>query len=178
MTGVQTCALPIFLHEAGHQNLGTGARATAQAPSAGETTPEAYLGAARARGWVNGQIQPGDQSFGAAPGPLQVNQFAYAGSWGITDEDATSGAGAEIDLQFNARRVFLVMGSPDQARSVQVLLDGRPIPARLAGADVRAGRATVSAERLYRLVDLPAVGEHRLSLILDPGIKGYAFTFG
>jgi len=171
-------AIRTLLHEAGHQNLGTGARATAQAPSAGETTPETYLGAARARGWVNGQIQPGDQSFGAAPGPLQVNQFAYAGSWGITDEDATSGAGAEIDLQFNARRVFLVMGSPDQARSVQVLLDGRPIPARLAGADVRAGRATVSAERLYRLVDLPAVGEHRLSLILDPGIKGYAFTFG
>ena len=81
-------------------------------------------------------------------------------------------------MEFNARRVFLVLGSPEQARHVQVLLDGKPIPAKLAGADVRDGRATVQAQRLYRLVDLPAVSQHRLSLIFDPGITGYAFTFG
>jgi hypothetical protein len=127
---------------------------------------------------VNGAIHPGDQSFGAAPGPLSANRFAYAGSWGITDEDATSRAGAEIDLEFNARRVFLVLGSPDRARRIQVLLDGRPIPAKLAGSDVHNGRASIQAQRLYRLVDLPAVAQHRLSLILDPGISGYAFTFG
>jgi len=171
-------AIRTLLAEAGHRNLGAGARASAQAPSDGTITPETYLGAARARGWVNGVIQPGDQSFGAAPGPLQANQFAYAGSWGITDEDATAGRGAEIDLQFDARRVFLVLGSPDRARRIQVLLDGRPIPAKLAGADVHHGFATVQAQRLYRLVDLPAVARHRLSLIFDAGISGYAFTFG
>jgi cytochrome c biogenesis protein CcdA/thiol-disulfide isomerase/thioredoxin len=170
-------AIRTLLREAGHGNLGSGARASAQAPSAGETTPETYLGAARAQGWVT-PVHPGDQDYGAAPGPLSVNQFAYAGHWGITEEDARSGAGAEIDLEFNARRVFLVLGSPDQARHVQVLLDGKPIPAKLAGADVRGGRATIQAQRLYRLVDLPAVSEHRLSLIFDPGISGYAFTFG
>jgi cytochrome c biogenesis protein CcdA/thiol-disulfide isomerase/thioredoxin len=167
-----------LLREAGHSELGPGARATAEAPSAGTITPETYLGAARARGWVNGPIRPGDQSFGAAPGPLRSGQFAYSGNWGVTDEDATAGRGAEIDVQFNARRVFLVLGSPDEARSVQVLLDGRPIPPRLAGADVRHGQATIAAQRLYRLVDLPGVAEHRLSLIFDPGISGYAFTFG
>jgi thiol-disulfide isomerase/thioredoxin len=171
-------AIRSLLHEAGHPELGPGARATAQAPSAGRITPETYLGAARARGWVNGAIRPGNQSFGAPPGQLGADQFAYAGNWGITDEDATSGTGGEIDLEFNARRVFLVLGSPDTARSVQVLLDGRPIPARLAGADVRRGRATIRAQRLYRLVDLPAVAQHRLSLIFDPGVSGYAFTFG
>ena len=171
-------AIRTLLAEAGQRNLGAGARASAQAPSAGTITPETYLGAARARGWVNGLIHPGDQSFGAAPGPLSANQFAYAGSWGITDEDATARQGAEIDLQFDARRVFLVLGSPDRARRIQVLLDGRPIPAKLAGADVQHGFATVQAQRLYRLVDLPAVAEHRLSLIFDPGISGYAFTFG
>src|SRR5436190_4411732 len=92
-------AIRTLLTDVGHQDLGAGARAAAQAPSAGEQTPETYLGAARARGWVNGAIHPGDQSFGAAPGALSANQFAYAGSWGITDEDATSGPGAEIDLQ-------------------------------------------------------------------------------
>jgi thiol-disulfide isomerase/thioredoxin len=171
-------AIRTLLHQAGHADLGHGARASAEAPSEGEITPETYLGAARAQGWVNGAIDPGNQDFGAPPGPLEQDQFAYAGNWGITYEDATAGAGAEIDLEFNARRVFLVLGSPDRPRSVQVLLDGRPMPAKLAGADVREGRATIHQQRLYRLVDLPSVEQHRLSLILDPGISGYAFTFG
>jgi hypothetical protein len=170
-------AIRTLLQESGRAHLGSGARATAEAPSAGERTPETYLGAERAQGWTT-PVHPGDQDFGAAPGPLAVNQFAYAGQWGITDEDATSGTGAEVDLEFDARRVFLVLGSPDRARRIQVLLDGRPISAKLAGSDVRGGRVTVQAQRLYRLVDLPAVSQHRLSLIFDPGISGYAFTFG
>lgn len=170
-------AIRSLLREAGHQDLGAGARATGEAPSSGAITPETYLGAARARGWVTA-VHPGDQSFGAAPAELAADRFAYAGNWGITDEYARSGVGGEIDLEFNARRVFLVLGSPDQARQIQVLLDGRPIPAKLAGADVSHGRATIEAQRLYRLVDLPAVSRHRLSLIFAPGISGYAFTFG
>ncbi|MDX6607754.1 MAG: hypothetical protein QOD14_2294 [Solirubrobacterales bacterium] len=170
-------AIRTLLQEAGHKSLGSGARASAQAPSAGAITPETYLGASRAQGWVT-PVHPGDQDFGSAPGRLSANQFAYAGNWRITNEDATSGAGGEIDMEFNARRVFLVLGSPDQARHVRVLLDGKPIPAKLAGADVHRGRATIQAQRLYRLVDLPAVSQHRLSLVFDPGISGYAFTFG
>jgi cytochrome c biogenesis protein CcdA/thiol-disulfide isomerase/thioredoxin len=171
-------AIRTLLQDAGHKDLGTGARATGQAPSAEATTQETYLGAARARGWASGEIHPGNQDFGAPPAALPTNRFAYAGNWGITDEDATSGAGAAIDLEFNARRVFLVLGSPDRARQIQVLLDGRPIPAKLAGADVRRGQSTIRAQRLYRLVDLPAVARHRLSLRFEPGISGYAFTFG
>src|SRR5262245_25301373 len=120
-------AIRTLLVDAGHKDLGAGARPSGQAPSAGATTPETYLGAERARGWVNGTIDPGDQDFGPAPAELETNRFAYSGHWGITNEDARSGAGARIDLEFNARRVFLVLGSPDQARHVQVLLDGKPI---------------------------------------------------
>src|SRR5262249_56332604 len=118
----------------------------------------ASVGAAGGRGW-GPRVNPGDKDFGPAPGPLSANQFAYAGHWGITDEDATSGDGAEIDTEFDARRVFLVLGSPDQARHVQVLLDGKPIPTKLASADVRGGQVTVHEQRLYRLVDLPAVSQ-------------------
>jgi cytochrome c biogenesis protein CcdA/thiol-disulfide isomerase/thioredoxin len=167
-----------LLHEAGHGSLGAGARASGQAPSPGASTPETYLGAERARGWVNGTIHPGNQDFGAPPGNLPTNHFAYSGHWGITNEDATAGAGAGIDLSFDARRVYLVLGSEDRPRDIQVSLDGKPMPAKLAGADVRNGRATIQAQRLYRLVDLPAVGTHRLSLRFDAGIRGYAFTFG
>jgi cytochrome c biogenesis protein CcdA/thiol-disulfide isomerase/thioredoxin len=167
-----------LLHQAGHRTLGPGARASGQAPSAGATTPETYLGAARARGWENGEIHPGHQDYGSVASAIPVNHFAYAGRWAVTDEDATSEAGAEIDLEFNSRRVFLVLGSPDRARQVQVLLDGKPIPPKLAGADVHHGLATIHAQRLYRLVDLPAVERHRLTLRFAPGISGYAFTFG
>src|SRR3954451_13433880 len=136
-------AIRTLLQDAGHANLGSGARATGQAPSANATTPETYLGAARAQGWANGTIHPGDQDFGAPPAELPTNRFAYSGRWGVTNEDATSGAGARIDLEFNSRRVFLVLGSPEAARHVQVLLDGKPIPAKLAGADVLGGQATI-----------------------------------
>jgi cytochrome c biogenesis protein CcdA len=171
-------AIRTLLHEAGRDELGAGARASGEAADPGTTTPETYLGAARARGWVNGLITPGEHRFGPPAGELPINAFAYAGSWRVDPESATAGTGGEIDLSFHARSVFLVLGSPDGARSVQVLLDGKPIPPRFAGADVRRSRVTVTDHRLYRLVDLPAVGTHRLSLIFEPGTSGYAFTFG
>ena len=52
------------------------------------------------------------------------------------------------------------------------------VPAVSAALDVRQGEATIQSQRLYRLVDLPAVAQHRLSLLFEPGITGYAFTFG
>jgi hypothetical protein len=59
-----------------------------------------------------------------------------------------------------------------------VLLDGKPIPNRLAGADVHNGMLTVTNQRLYSLVSLPTDQRHRLSLRFPAGVSGYAFTFG
>ena len=36
----------------------------------------------------------------------------------------------------------------------------------------------IEAQRLYRLIDLPRVEDHILTLELENGIDGYAFTFG
>jgi cytochrome c biogenesis protein CcdA/thiol-disulfide isomerase/thioredoxin len=141
-------------------------------------TPETYLGVARAQGWVNGP-QPGSKDYGAPdPGSLDLNQFAYGGAWDVGAESATAGTRASISLSFQARRVFLVLGSPGRTRELQVLLDGRPISADDAGADVHGANATISGQRLYRLVDLTEAGRHTLELRFDPGIEGYAFTFG
>ena len=61
---------------------------------------------------------------------------------------------------------------------MRVLLDGKPIPGDVAGDDVHGGVATISDQRLYRLVDLPRAERHTLTLEPAAGISGYAFTFG
>jgi hypothetical protein len=129
------------------------------------------------RRFANGSIFPGPQDFGDVPDPAQ-DGLAYGGAWEIGREHATAGPNAALALRFGARRVFLVLGSPGHARRLRVLLDGRPIPDALAGRDVHGGVATISSQRLYDLVSLPAVGRHLLTLKPEGGIEGYAFTFG
>jgi cytochrome c biogenesis protein CcdA/thiol-disulfide isomerase/thioredoxin len=145
-------------------------------PAAGVTTPETYLGAARAERFANLMLSPGLHDFGTAPKP-GPNEFAYRGRWRIGLDSATA-EGGSLDLDFGARRVYLVLGSPGRGRGVRVLLDGRPIPAELAGSDVHDGTVDVDAQRLYNLVDLPRVGNHLLQLEPEAGVRGYAFTFG
>jgi cytochrome c biogenesis protein CcdA/thiol-disulfide isomerase/thioredoxin len=166
-----------LLAEAGQPVAKRESGAHGIAPSAGVTTPETYLGAARAERFTNPMLSPGTHDFAKAapPGP---NEFAYGGKWRITLESATAKGGSSLDLDFGARRVYLVLGSPGRSRSVRVLLDGRPISGSEAGTDVRGGVVRVTAQRLYNLVDLPRVGHHVLELEPQAGVTGYAFTFG
>ncbi len=107
------------------------------APSPSVTTPETYLGAARAERFANPMLSPGAHDFGSPSAP-PPDEFAYRGRWRITLESATA-EGGSLDLDFGARRVYLVLGSPGHTRRMRVLLDGRPIPDGLAGADVHGG---------------------------------------
>jgi cytochrome c biogenesis protein CcdA/thiol-disulfide isomerase/thioredoxin len=166
-----------LLAEAGKPVKGRDVRVHAVAPSATVTTPETYLGAARAERFTNAMLSPGSHAF-TAPRALPPNEFAYHGRWRISLESATAGAGASLDLNFGARRVYLVLGSPGRDRRVGVLLDGQPISSAEAGTDVHGGAVTVSGQRLYNLVDLPRVGHHVLTLQPEVGVTGYAFTFG
>jgi cytochrome c biogenesis protein CcdA/thiol-disulfide isomerase/thioredoxin len=166
-----------LLAEAGRKVQGKETRVKAIAPSATVTTPETYLGAARAERFTNAMLSPGSHDF-TAPESLPANEFAYHGRWNIALDSATAEAGAALDLNFGARRAYLVLGSPGQHRQMRVLLDGQPIAAGDAGADVRGGVVTVTGHRLYNLVDLPKVGHHVLTLEPEAGVEGYAFTFG
>jgi cytochrome c biogenesis protein CcdA/thiol-disulfide isomerase/thioredoxin len=144
-----------------------------------QATPETYLGSARAQGWVNGP-KPGVHNYGAPPSDAPgLNDFAYSGTWNVAEQPATALAGAGVDVEFQAKDVYLVLSSPGGTpRRVQVLLDGRPIAAAQAGADVHGGAVTVRGQRLYTLVSLPRAERHRLSLRFASGVSGYAFTFG
>jgi cytochrome c biogenesis protein CcdA/thiol-disulfide isomerase/thioredoxin len=167
-----------LLAEAGNATLGAMADAHVQRPDA-NATPEAYLGAAKAQRFANGPIVPGRHDFRPIPASgLRPDELDYGGRWTITGESATSGPGASLDLNFAARRVFLVLGSSDGTRNLRVLLDGKPVPDSLAGPDVHNAIARVANQRLYRLVDLPHPGRHLLTLRPQAGISTYAFTFG
>jgi cytochrome c biogenesis protein CcdA/thiol-disulfide isomerase/thioredoxin len=165
-----------LLTEAGHppgKEL-SGAHGMAAEPTV--TTPESYLGSYRAEDFNNGLIKPGRQTFTLkAPGE---NELSYGGEWKIEEYPATAGKGARLDLNFGARRVYLVLGSPGKPRRMKVLLDGKPIAAADDGSDVHNGYVTVTNERLYNLVELPKVEHHTLELVPEEGIQGYAFTFG
>jgi cytochrome c biogenesis protein CcdA/thiol-disulfide isomerase/thioredoxin len=168
-----------LLAEAGHPPGRGDSGAHGIAPSLGVTTPETYLGAARAERFTNSQLSPGSHDFGeSAPAP-PVNEFAYRGRWRITLESATAERGASLDLHFGARRVYVVLGpSGGHPGRMEVLLDGHPIPAAVAGADVHDGSVDVDSQRLYEIVDLPRVEQHVVTLRPQAGVMGYSFTFG
>jgi cytochrome c biogenesis protein CcdA/thiol-disulfide isomerase/thioredoxin len=144
-----------------------------------QATPETYLGTARAQGWID-RPRAGTRDYGPPPsGPLPLNDFAFSGNWSIAAQPALAGAGAGVDVEFQAKDVYLVLSSSrERPLPVQVLLDGRPIPAADAGADVHGSTVTVRRQRLYSLVALARNERHRLSLRFAAGISGYAFTFG
>ncbi len=166
-----------LLAEAGRPVEGKETQVHAVVPSTTVSTPETYLGAARAERFTNSMLSPGSHHF-TAPKSLPANEFAYHGNWRIALDSATAESGASLDLNFGARRVYLVLGSPGRDRKVRVLLDGQPISAADAGSDVHGGTVTVTGQRLYNLVNLPEVGHHVLTLEPEAGVEGYAFTFG
>ena len=171
-------AIRSLLTEAGHPPGRGQVQVKAQTADPGLATPETYLGAARAQGFVT-PLRPGSLDYGhTPPASLGPNQLAYGGQWRVSAEDAVAGRGATLSLNFRARRVFLVAGSPGAARPLSVSLDGKAISAGDSGEDVKRGVATVSNQRLYRLVDLPRAQSHVLTLHFAPGLTGYSFTFG
>ena len=165
-----------LLAEAGRRPGAGTSDADGDSISNGVTTPESYLGSARAERFTNGLILSGVRNFGRLeePGP---DELSYGGRWNI-DPDFAVAEGGRLSLRFEAKRVFLVLGSPGGPRRVQVLLDGSPIRPGDAGRDVEQSSVTVDRERLYELVDLPQVGRHTLTLIPEGGVRAYAFTFG
>jgi cytochrome c biogenesis protein CcdA/thiol-disulfide isomerase/thioredoxin len=183
-------AIRSLLVEAGATGLGTAADVHALTPSEAEVTPESYLGTERGQRFTNGQLTAGTHEFGALPAQAPpLSELHFAGSWNVGAWATTAVRDSRLQLHFRARRAYLVMGlatrpattpsgTASETRPVRVLLDGRPIPAALAGSDVRAGTVRVGFERLYRLVNLPSVQTHTLTIEAAPGVSVYDYTFG
>ncbi|MGE8235954.1 MAG: cytochrome c biogenesis protein DipZ [Stenotrophomonas indicatrix] len=148
-------------------------------------SPETYLGLARAEQFASPGGQRADAAFGyTLPSILALNQWGLSGQWRVNDEAAQlQQAGGRIAFQFHARDLHLVLAPGEDGKPVRfrVLLDGKPLPAADAGADVAAdGTGTVNEHRLYQLIrQRGTIGPHRFEIeFLDAGVQAYAFTFG
>ncbi len=174
-------AIRALLAEAGERTLGGAAKPRGTIESVGRrATPETYLGSARAKGFSPVGPTDGTRDYeAAAASQLPPSVFSLGGRWRVDRESARAVRGATITARVVGMNVYLVLASQgNRPRRVRVELDGEPITARDAGADVRDGVVTVRDQRLYRLVKLASPGEHVLTLRLDPAVSGFAFTFG
>ncbi len=171
-------AIRALLAEKGARVGGHG-RPTGVVVPTSAATPETYVGTARAEGWLH-PPKAGLHDYG---GPVTaepaLDEFVLSGRWDIAEQPARAVSAAGIDVEFQAEHAYLVLSSPgERPLPVQVLLDGRRIPAADEGADVHDGVVTVRGQRLYSLVSLPGDQRHHLSLRFAPGVTAYAFTFG
>jgi cytochrome c biogenesis protein CcdA/thiol-disulfide isomerase/thioredoxin len=171
-------AVRTLLLEAGATRLPPPMTARALQPSAGLNTPETYLDSNRSQGFAV-PLKLGLHDYPGLSSP-HLNEFALKGMWDVTQEAATpTTPSAEIEARVQAANVYLVMTSDGNApRTVHVLLDGRPIPAKDAGADVHNGAVTVQGQRLYALVALRQAEEHAVTVQVPPGVSAFDFTFG
>jgi hypothetical protein len=128
-----------------------------------ETTPETYLGSARAERWLPDTPRDGANTY-ATPASLPLSHFALGGTWRVTPEDATAVRGASLTAHVQARHVYLVLGGTGD---VGVEVDGR-----------HTRTVHVTKQELYTLADFPRAGKHVLRLTFAPGVSGFAFTFG
>jgi cytochrome c biogenesis protein CcdA/thiol-disulfide isomerase/thioredoxin len=145
-------------------------------------SPETYLGYEKGGGLrVTGNAVP-DQAANYSPAALQLNSWSLAGNWTLKPEFVEANqAGNRLAVRFQARDANLVLGAAaTQPLRFRLTLDGQP-PGPHHGADVDAeGNGVVNTTRLYQLVrQIGAVKARTVEIqFLDPGARGYAFTFG
>jgi cytochrome c biogenesis protein CcdA/thiol-disulfide isomerase/thioredoxin len=147
-------------------------------------SPETYVGHARAENFASpGGLIPGVAHGYGVPPRLILNQWALEGRWTVGEEDAElDAAPGKIVFHFQARDLHLVLGPGPDGKPVRfrVRLDGA-VPGADHGTDAGAdGNGTVTEQRLYQLIRQSGEVRDRTFEIefLDPGVTGYAFTFG
>lgn len=145
---------------------------------ADQRSPETYLGADRASGFVGSSAYTtGEHNFTAASGEqLSESQWTLGGRWRIEGEQITSlSDNATLTYRMTGQQLFLVMQSETHV-DVRVEVQGHP---DASGADVHDGNATVSQARLYRLVEFDQSENGILVTLTFPkGVTANAFTFG
>lgn len=143
-------------------------------------SPETYFGVYRASDYAgSGTYAAGTQTFApVSDNDIPTNGWALGGSWQIGQTSITAGEGATLSFHFAAKDVYLVGGAPTPS-TITLTLNGQPISAADAGADVHAGQVTVQMPTLYRIVSLPSFSSNDVvELHIPAGVTLNTFTFG
>jgi thiol-disulfide isomerase/thioredoxin len=127
------------------------------------TTEESYLGAERADSFVDGRLAAGSQTFDY-PASVPQDEFALTGAWTVGQESLTSGPGAGIRLNFQAKDVYLDVGGTG---TLTADVGGKTTTFPISGAP-----------DIYPVVDSTRSTRSVLTLTLSPGLVAYSFTFG
>jgi thiol-disulfide isomerase/thioredoxin len=161
-------------------------------------TPELYLGYGRGE-FGNREGNPPDQAvtYASPPDERMPHTVYLTGPWlnrkefidsvepapGLQTAVQHGVQDALIEVDYQAAQVNLVMGTDAETPiTVQVLMDGQPVPEKDRGADMAlvAGETVIQVDR-YRMVQLLAHSDferHRLTLRVScAGLRAYAFTF-
>ena len=150
-------------------------------PASAGQSPETYLGLARAARYQGNPELTNDTKNYKFSNSLLSNGWTLSGSFSATNELLTTKQdNAHLKYKFNAKEVYLVMGSADGSpKSVSVKVNGQLV-SDLKGEDVNnTGILTVNGARLYRLVKSPTLlNDAELELSLPSGVNLNAFTFG
>jgi len=132
----------------------------------GEMSPETYVGYQRARYFAPGtNVVPNAPSAYQFPSSLPLGALGLSGTWTDRAEEATAGPGAEMELAFLAKDVYLVIGG---SGTVSVSESGHQLKT-----------ITISGTpRLYTLYRASSRASGVLQLRFSPGVQAYDFTFG
>ncbi len=132
----------------------------------GELSPETYVGYDRLQYLLPSadvvQNAPATYHF---PASLPPDGFGLSGTWTEHAQEATAGAGAQLELGFVAKDVYLVLGG---SGTLTVSLDGQALRTLQVGG----------VPRLYTLYQGGPTTTGTLLLGASPGIQAYDFTFG
>jgi hypothetical protein len=99
------------------------------------------------------------------PARLPLGGLGLAGTWTDHAQEATAGRGAQLELGFLARDVYLVLGGTG---TLDVSVSGHHTQT------IRVG----GVPRLYTLVHGGTSTSGKLLLRASPGVQAYDFTFG
>lgn len=137
----------------------------------GNQSPETYLGYDRTTNFSSAEgIKKDTVQNYTAPKFIPVDHWGLSGSWVVSAEHITaSAAGAAIQYNFTAGKVFLVLGTKN----------GAPINAKIKLNGEIYKTINVNQHTLYELIDQKKASNGLVEIIAEePGLEAYAFTFG
>ncbi|MFN7096265.1 MAG: redoxin domain-containing protein [Gammaproteobacteria bacterium] len=148
-------------------------------------TPILYAGAGLIRRRLGNDQQPvaGSTTIYNSPKKMDPDQIYLSGSWAAANDYLQSMTAGQVNVNYLASTIYVVLSQAINPIMVEVRLDGQPVPVDLRGKDiiVQDGKTymQIVAPGLYFPISEQApYGRHQLTLLTPPGLRLYTFTFG